>query len=94
MSMFDGFMRKFGGKESPKDAAKKRLEFALFCDNLEIDGHSLSSLQKDIVEVISKYFVIDTDALQLEVQQKKDSSALVFNTPIKCVNRERSLPPK
>ena len=92
MSMFNGFMRKFTGKESPKDTAKKRLEFALFCDNLEIDGHSLSSLQKDIVEVISKYFEIDTEALQLEVQQKKDASALVFNTPIKCVKKGRMLP--
>ncbi|MBF0201736.1 MAG: cell division topological specificity factor MinE [Desulfamplus sp.] len=87
--MLQGFMRKFSGKQSPKDTAKRRLQFALVYDKLEINDTTLSSLQNDIVEVISKYFEIDTESLQLEVQRDNDLSALVFNTPILCVKKNR-----
>ncbi|SLM31636.1 Cell division topological specificity factor [Desulfamplus magnetovallimortis] len=92
--MLHGLMRKFSGKQSPKETAKKRLQFALVYDKLEINDTTLTSLQNDIVEVISKYFEIDTKALQLEVQRDQDLSALVFNTPILCVKKNRGFKPQ
>jgi cell division topological specificity factor len=50
----------------------------------------LTDLQTDIVNVISKYFEIDKDALELKVKNDKDVSALVFNTPILHVKRKRA----
>ncbi|MBF0111180.1 MAG: cell division topological specificity factor MinE [Desulfamplus sp.] len=88
--MLNGLMKKFAGKKSSKDTAKKRLQFALVYDKLEINEMTLESLQKDIVEVISKYFEIDTKSLQLEVQREQELSALVFNTPILCVKKNRA----
>ncbi|MBF0257694.1 MAG: cell division topological specificity factor MinE, partial [Desulfamplus sp.] len=58
-------------------------------DKLEINEMTLENLQKDIVEVISKYFEIDTKSLQLEVQREHELSALVFNTPILCVKKNK-----
>ncbi len=87
--MLQAFIRKLSGKQSPQKTAKQRLQFALIYDKLEINDRTLSSLQKDIVEVISKYFEIDTNSLQLEVQRDKELSALVFNTPILCVKDKR-----
>jgi cell division topological specificity factor len=41
------------------------------------------------VDVISKYFEIDKDALELKVKRDDNVSALVFNTPILQVKRKR-----
>ncbi|MFO7884166.1 MAG: cell division topological specificity factor MinE [Desulfobacteraceae bacterium] len=88
--MFNEFLKKFTGRSKPSgNTAKKRLQFALVYDKLEINDKTLVNLQNDIVEVISKYFEIDTESLQLEVQREDDVSALVFNTPIINIKRER-----
>jgi len=85
--MLSGLIRKFTGRKPSKDAAKKRLQFALVYDKLEINDTTLTDLQNDIVAVISKYFEIDKSSLQLEIKRDQDVSALVFNTPIRCVKR-------
>lgn len=87
--MFNALLRKVLGHTPSSETAKKRLQFALVYDKLEVNDTTLSDLQTDIVEVISKYFEIDKSSLQLEVQRDKDVSALVFNTPILHVKRVR-----
>ncbi len=62
--------------------AKKRLQFALIYDKLEVKDDMLEDLQKDLVEVISRYFEIDRDSLSLDIQRCEGSSALILNTPI------------
>ncbi len=89
--MLHGLLRKFTGRKPSKDTAKKRLQFALVYDKLEINDTTLTDLQNDIVDVISKYFEIDKSSLQLEIKRDKDVSALVFNTPILCAKRMRTL---
>lgn len=80
--MINRWLKKFTGKDNSKDVAKKRLKFALIYDKLEVSDDMLKNLQQDIVEVISRYFEIDKDALTLDIRQTDDLSALVFNTPI------------
>ncbi|PIE75230.1 MAG: cell division topological specificity factor MinE [Deltaproteobacteria bacterium] len=89
--MKKGFFGKlFGVKKEPtKNIAKKRLQFALIYDKLEISDEILESLQKDIVGVISKYFEIDKDALKLDIERQDDLSALVLNTPIISAKRKK-----
>ncbi len=88
--MLYGLIRKFTGRKPSKDTAKKRLQFALVYDKLEIKDTTLTDLQNDIVDVISKYFEIDKSSLQLEIKRDKDVSALVFNTPILCAKKMRT----
>lgn len=59
-------------------------------DKLEVNDTTLTDLQNDIVAVISKYFEIDKDALELKVKRDDDVSALVFNTPILQVKRKKA----
>jgi cell division topological specificity factor len=80
--MLNGFLRKFFGKGGSKDVAKKRLKFALIYDKLEVSEDIMKDLHRDIVAVISKYFEIDKDNLQLDIQRSEDLSALVVNSPI------------
>ncbi|EMS79018.1 MULTISPECIES: cell division topological specificity factor MinE [Desulfotignum] len=88
--MLSGLLKRFTGKKNSKDAAKKRLQFSLIYDKLEVNDTTLTDLQQDIVDVISKYFEIDKDALELKVKRDDDVSALVFNTPILHVKRKRA----
>ncbi|MCK5541871.1 MAG: cell division topological specificity factor MinE [Desulfobacterales bacterium] len=75
-------------KKNSKNDAKRRLQFALVYDKLEINDSTLKDLQNDIIQVISRYFEIDRDALSLEIQRDDDASALVFNTPILNMKRK------
>lgn len=88
--MLSGLLKRFTGQKNSKDAAKKRLQFSLIYDKLEVNDTTLTDLQQDIVNVISNYFEIDKDALELKVKRDDDVSALVFNTPILHVKRKRA----
>ncbi|MFQ5558981.1 MAG: cell division topological specificity factor MinE [Nitrospinota bacterium] len=81
--MFNDFVTKFFSRNNNScNVAKKRLQFALMYDKLEVSDETLVDLQNDIVEVISRYFEIDRKDLQLDINRAEDSSALVLKTPI------------
>ncbi len=86
--MFNALFKRFTSQKTSRNAAKKRLQFSLIYDKLEVNDTTLNDLQTDIVAVISKYFEIDKDALELKVKRDEDMSALVFNTPILQVKRK------
>ncbi|MEE4357708.1 MAG: cell division topological specificity factor MinE [Desulfococcaceae bacterium] len=89
--MFNGLFRKFSGRnKDSKELAKKRLKFALIYDKLEVSDDIIKNLHKDIVEVISRYFEIDQEALELDIRRSsEDLSALVVNTPILSAKRKK-----
>ena len=80
--MLNDIMKKLFGKSGSKETAKKRLQFALVYDWLEVSDDVLKKMQNEIITVISRYFVIDRDQLKLDITRDNDLSALVFNTPI------------
>jgi cell division topological specificity factor len=88
--MFSALLKRFTSQKPSKMAAKKRLQFSLIYDKLEVNDTTLTDLQNDIVAVISKYFEIDKDALELKVKRDDNVSALVFNTPILQVKRKKA----
>lgn len=71
-----------GTKKTSSQTAKQRLQCAIVYDNLEVTDDVLISLKSDIIEVLSKYFKIDSKAISLDIERSKDTSALVLNTPI------------
>jgi cell division topological specificity factor len=75
------------GKGDSKDVAKKRLQFALIYDKLEVSDDVLIKLHQDIVDVISRYFEIDKETLKLDIRKSEGKSALVVNTPILSAKR-------
>ena len=80
--MLSDYVKKFFRKNSSKEAAKKRLQFALVYDRLEVSDDILKDMQNEIVAVISRYFVIDRNQLKLDITRQNDLSALMLNTPI------------
>jgi cell division topological specificity factor len=89
--MFNGFLKKLRGDKQTKEVAKKRLKLTLVYDRVEVTDDLLQNLHRDIVEVISRYFEIDKNALKLDIRRTEDLSALVVNTPIKST-RHKSQP--
>lgn len=85
--MLHGWLKKLLGKGDSKDVAKKRLQFALIYDKLEVSDDVLIKLHQDIVDVISRYFEIDKETLKLDIRKSEGKSALVVNTPILSAKR-------
>lgn len=92
--MLNDLMKKWFSKESSKDEAKKRLQFALVYDRLEVSDDALKEMQQEILSVISRYFVIDTSQFKLNIARTNDDlSTLVFNTPIISAKARKQLSP-
>ncbi|HMA68188.1 MAG TPA: cell division topological specificity factor MinE [Desulfosalsimonadaceae bacterium] len=79
---FNDLLKKLLNKQDSRELAKKRLKFALVYDKLEVSDGMLQNLQEELLEVISRYFEIDRNAMNLDIQRSDEYSALVFNTPI------------
>ncbi|MBS0014131.1 MAG: cell division topological specificity factor MinE [Desulfobacterales bacterium] len=87
---FNALIRKLLNKpDNSRSVAKKRLQFALVYDKLEVKDDMLEDLQKDLVEVISRYFEIDRESLSLDIQRCEGSSALILNTPIVAAKHQK-----
>jgi cell division topological specificity factor len=80
------WFRKIRGKKGSKEVAKTRLCFALIYDKLDVSSEILADLQREIVEVISKYFEVDRKEVKLNIRRKDDLS-LVLKTPIGAAKR-------
>lgn len=90
--MLNALLRKYFGKTTSKEIAKKRLKLALIYDKTEVSDDILSDLQRDIMDVISRYFIIDKSGIKLDIQRSDDLSALVFNSPILSAKRGEQEP--
>ena len=84
MGLFDLFKKKNSG-----DVAKDRLKLLLVSDRANCSPDVMELIKNDIINVISKYMIIDTDGLDLQITQTESDSnngmvpALSANIPIK-----------
>ena len=80
--MFDNLKTLIWGKNLSKKTAKNRLQMVLVQDRSGLTSKDMEFFKKDLLEVISKYFVVETTSLQVEWKRNDSSTALVINTPI------------
>lgn len=82
-----GFFDLFSKKPSPKEVAKDRLKIMLIHDRGELDPEIVEKIKVEILEVISKYLVIEASDVEINVTKTEDlegePQALVANIPIK-----------
>ena len=76
------FLGRLFQRGTSKDTAKKRLQLTLVYDRLSVSDHSLQEMQNEIVAVISRYFIIDENQLELDIRRNDDLTSLRFNSPI------------
>ena len=91
--MFAGLRERFFGSEKQsKSLAKSRLHFVLVQDRSGLTNEDMSAFKQELVEVISRYFVIDESGFDVNYKRDSDTSTLLINSPV--VVRRQDAPDK
>jgi len=82
MKLMDFFKRK-----SSKDVARDRLKLLLVSDRASCSTEIMESIKNDMIQVISKYMVIDTEGLDIQITMAEGDNGslpvLFANIPIR-----------
>ena len=79
--MLDSLLSMFKKEKSGK-VAKKRLQMVLIQDRASVSPEVMEKLRDDIIQVISKYMVINKSNMEISLENVEDSVALVANIPV------------
>ena len=79
--MLDSLLSMFKKEKSGK-VAKKRLQIVLIQDRASVSPEVMEKLRDDIIQVISKYMVINKSDMEISLENVEDSVALVANIPV------------
>ncbi len=70
-------------KETSANTAKDRLQFILVHDRINLAPEQLQAMKQEILAVISKYVLVDTDRVDIALQQRnRNDSLLVAEIPL------------
>jgi cell division topological specificity factor len=65
--------------DSVRNTAKDRMRKMLVYDRLELPAGRLEVLQEELLAVVSRYFELDTETTQFDLQQTERKAALIAN---------------
>ncbi len=82
-------MNWFGQKRSAQNA-KERLQLVLIHDRTNLTAAELTELKDEILQVISRHVDIDSEAVQIAVEQDGRSQRLVADIPLRSMTRRRA----
>ncbi|MFI4937164.1 MAG: cell division topological specificity factor MinE [Candidatus Berkiellales bacterium] len=82
MSIFNFFG--FGKKQTPASVAKERLQIIVSHESGRKNGNPdiIKQLQKEIIEVLSKYIKVDQDLIKVQLERHGDQSVLELNVTL------------
>ena len=69
-------------ESSARGRAKDRMRLMLIHDRLELPPDRLSSLEEELIAVVSRYFEIDRQTTRFDLQQYERRAALIANFPL------------
>ncbi len=81
-------LRRFFGEKSSGQIARKRMQFVLMHDRMDITPDILEAVKNDIIKVLSRYMEIDNRSIKVDLEQGKDFMALISNVQVKRVYRQ------
>lgn len=80
MQVLNWFFRR--QDESVRTRAKDRMRLMLIHDRLELPPDRLTSLEEELIAVVSRYFEIDRQTTRFDLQQYERRAALIANFPL------------
>lgn len=81
--MLEALMKIFGKeKKTSREIARDRLKVVLIHDRANLSPELMEHLKNDIIQVISKYMVINKHDMEISLANDEDSVALVANIPV------------
>lgn len=75
------FRRLFGRQRKSSSIAKQRLKVVISQDRFNVDEESMRSLQVELMQVLSKHFDFQLDAVRMSLKQRGNSYVLTADFP-------------
>lgn len=75
----------FTNYEPSGQTARKRLQLVLVQDRIGLPQGELEAMKMDLLEVVSKYLVIEPDEVKIEVKTFDSSTLLLSSIPVKDI---------
>ena len=85
--MFEGIGRWLRKGKNSKTVVKNRLQLILIQDRTGVSPEILDALRDDMFDVISKYFVVEEESVEMSLETHDDSVALIANIPVLKMKR-------
>ena len=77
--------------ENTSEAATNRLKVILMHDRTKLDPLIMNKMREELIEVFSKYVVIDKEELEIGLKNEGDAVALMLNIPVVRSKTEEEL---
>jgi cell division topological specificity factor len=87
--VFESLSRWLRREKGSKDIGKSRLQLILINDRTGVSPEILDALRDDMFQIISKYFVVKEDDVEMSLEKDEGSVALVANIPVLSVKRHQ-----
>ena len=73
-------------EEATKETAVKRLRLVLIQDRLDLPADQMEAMKREILEVVSRYLVVEDEFMEFEIRQLDELVVLVANIEVKEMN--------
>lgn len=79
----------FKRKQNSASSAKDRLQFVLIHDRTNLTPRELENLKNELIEVLGRYVSIDSNAVNITVEQDGREQRLLADIPLKASTAHR-----
>lgn len=80
--------RLFGRRPKSSSIARQRLRLVISQDRFDVDEESMRNLQVELMQVLSKHFDFQMDAVRMSLKQRGDSYVLTADFPNVNANKQ------
>ena len=77
-------------EEVTKETAVKRLQLVLIQDRLDMPADKMDAMKQEILEVVSRYLVVEDEFMEFEIRKLDELVVLVANIEVKELNEVAS----
>uniref|UniRef100_A0A832H2X6 Cell division topological specificity factor n=1 Tax=Oscillatoriales cyanobacterium SpSt-402 TaxID=2282168 RepID=A0A832H2X6_9CYAN len=89
--LLDFLERIFSRSDNSRQQVKNRLRLVLAHDRTDLSPQIVESMRKEILEVVSRYVELDTEAMEFSLESNQRSTALIANLPIRRIHASTEL---
>ena len=82
--------RLLGKTETSGQTAKQRLQMVLIHDRADLPPGMLELIKDDIIQIIAKHTAIDTDKVEVHLEQDAHENRLVAEIPLATARARRN----
>ena len=73
--------------EPSKETARKRLQLILVLDRIGLAAEQMEAMKRDMIEVVSRYLIVEEDSIEVDMKRSEESMVLVSNIQVKDIVR-------